>query len=92
MNLFLLSSYNRDCCFTSKKGNNSPVFSSSLFDPAAMAGREKIITGPEESFIDVENSFKIYEDNWDSISEETTTFANIVEHCKLNNSTVEIIT
>ena len=49
-------------------------------------GKEKMITAPEEFFIDVEDSLNFFEENWDAISTGTTTFADIVEHCKLNNS------
>ena len=34
-------------------------------------GKEKMITAPEEFFIDIEDDLKIYEEIWDSISTET---------------------
>ena len=49
-------------------------------------GKEKMITAPEEFFIDIEDCLEFFEDNWDEISLGTTTFADIVEHYKLNNS------
>ena len=45
-----------------------------------------MITAPEEFFIDIEDCLEFFEDNWDEISLGTTTFADIVEHYKLNNS------
>ena len=45
-----------------------------------------MIAAPEEFFIDVEDSLEFFEVNWDEISLGTTTFADIVEHCKINNS------
>lgn len=49
-------------------------------------GKEKMITAPEEFFIDIEYDLEFFEENWEEISLGTTTFADIVEHCKLNNS------
>ena len=49
-------------------------------------GKEKMITAPEEFFIDIEDDLEFFEENWEEISLGTTTFADIVEHCKINNS------
>ena len=49
-------------------------------------GKNKMLTDPEEFFIDIEIDSDFFEENLDAISERTTTFAEIVEHCQLNNS------